>query len=91
MTKAEKAHLARLAEMPCLLCNELGLVTHGVEIHHLRTGAGMSQRSSHWLTIPLCPACHREGNGIHGNRSLMKIAKVSELDLLAECIRRLEE
>jgi len=49
----------------------------------------MAQRSSHWLTVPLCPSCHRGTNGIHGDRSLLKVRKMEELDLLAETLRRL--
>lgn len=46
----------------------------------------MSQRASNWLTIPLCPDCHTGPNGIHGNRSLMRIQKIEEIDLLARTI-----
>ena len=91
MTKAEKQHLSRLSDLPCVLCWALGIEAHEVEIHHLREGCGMAQRSSHWLAIPLCPSCHRGTLGIHGSRSLLRIAKVTELDLLAETIRRIAE
>ena len=82
MTKSEKAHLDRLAELPCILCG-----AHGVQIHHLREGQGKAQRASHWLAIPLCPDCHMGKHGIHGDRSLLRIHKVEELDLLALTIR----
>jgi len=35
--------------------------------------------------------CHRGTHGFHGTKALMKIAKLSELDLLAETIRMLDE
>ena len=49
----------------------------------------MSQRASNFLTIPLCPGCHRGPSGIHGDRSLMRIQKLDELDLLALTIEAL--
>lgn len=41
------------------------------------------------MTIPLCPPCHTGPNGIHGNKSLMRIQKLDELDLLARTIEAL--
>lgn len=49
----------------------------------------MSQRASDFLTVPLCPDCHTGPNGLHGNRSLMRIKKLEELDLLAMTIEAL--
>lgn len=86
---AEKRHLTAVANLPCVLCRALGERTEGVQVHHIREGQGMGQRSPHWLAIPLCPACHTGPLGIHGNRSLMRIAKVEELDLLAMTIEQL--
>lgn len=83
MSKAKK-HLDRIAQLPCACCG----VT-GVHVHHLREGQGMSQRASDFLTIPLCPDCHQGPNGVHGDRSLMRIYKLSELDMLANTIMRL--
>jgi hypothetical protein len=54
-TKAEKEHLNRVAELGCLICHQ------PAEIHHLRTGMGMSQRNSNFNVIPLCPLHHRTG------------------------------
>lgn len=49
----------------------------------------MSQRASNFLTVPLCPDCHTGPNGIHGNKSLMRVQKIDELDMLALTIERL--
>jgi hypothetical protein len=76
--------MRRVAELPCVLCG-----TEPCEVHHLREGQGMSQRASNFLTIPLCPGCHRGPSGIHGDRSLMRIQKLDELDLLALTIEAL--
>jgi 5-methylcytosine-specific restriction endonuclease McrA len=84
MKKVESAYMARVAALPCVLCG-----AHGVHVHHLREGQGMSQRASNWMTIPLCPECHTGVSGIHGNKAMLNIRKLSELDLLALTIEAL--
>lgn len=83
MSKA-KNHLGRIAQLPCACCG-----AHGVHVHHIREGQGMAQRASDFLTIPLCPDCHQGPQGVHGDRSLMRVYKLSELDMLANTIMRL--
>jgi hypothetical protein len=51
----------------------------------------MGDRANDFLTIALCVECHRGNNGFHGTKSMMKIAKVTELDLLAETIRMMDK
>ena len=84
MTKAERAHLDRVAALPCACCGD-----SPVHVHHIRDGQGMAQRASDWLTIPLCPSCHQGPQGVHGDRTMMRIFKLSELDMLADTIRKL--
>lgn len=82
--KAERRHLEFIASRPCALCG-----AEPVEVHHIRTGVGMGQRSGHYLTIPLCPDCHRGPAGVHGDQSMMKVMKVTELQLLEREIEAL--
>ena len=64
MTKAEKEHYAKLAELGCIACITLGYGYSPCEIHHIRSGVGMAQKA-HWTeAIGLCPNHHR--NGGHG-------------------------
>jgi len=85
-TAAEKRYLDKVAQLPCMLGYVLG-ENHGpANIHHIRTGQGGGQRASHYLTIPLCKECHQGPLGVHGGRTLMRIAKVEELDLLSMTI-----
>ena len=84
-TKAEKFHMERVAQLSCVICGE-----YEVEVHHIREGQGMSQRSSNFLTIPLCSSCHRGPQGVHGDKSMLRIHKVSELDLLAKTIEEMQ-
>lgn len=51
----------------------------------------MGDRASDFLAIALCEECHRGNNGFHGTKAMMKIAKVSEMDLLAETIRLMDK
>lgn len=86
MTVASARHLSRVAALPCCLCG-----IEPVEVHHIREGQGMAQRASDFLTIPLCPDCHRGSKGVHGDRSMLRLMKVTELDLLAATIERLSK
>lgn len=67
MTTAERNHLDAVASLGCIVCHNEGMGYAPAEIHHLKrnpeTGAklGMSQRASHFHTIPLCPTHHRAG------------------------------
>ena len=49
----------------------------------------MAQRASNFLTIPLCEPCHTGPRGIHGDKSIMRTLKLSELDMLANTIEAL--
>lgn len=85
-TKAEKIYMGRVAQLPCVLCSD-----SPVTVHHVRAGQGVSQRASNYLTVPLCPDCHQGPQGVHGDKTMMRIYKMEELDMLADTIRRLSE
>ena len=61
MTKDEKRHLQRVADLGCIVCRNVYFRKTAAEIHHIRAGQGMAQRASHFETIPLCPRHHRTG------------------------------
>lgn len=84
MSAFGKLHLARLHELPCGLCG-----TMPVEAHHILEGRTPGRKSPDALAIPLCIDCHRGGNGIHGDKSMFRIYKKSELDVLADTLERL--
>lgn len=90
-TAAEERHHDRLAQMGCLLCDLLDMPQASrTEVHHIRAGQGMSQRAGHYLAVPLCGDCHRGPTGVHGDQTLLRIAKTTELDLLDMTIGRLK-
>lgn len=89
--KSEELHLSRVADLGCVLCDHLGLGQTPAEIHHLRDGQGMAQRSSHFLTVPLCPEHHRGSSGLHGlgEKGFYTRYRLDELDLLSMTIELL--
>jgi hypothetical protein len=89
-SRAEQRYHDRVAQMPCVLCELLGQGPSAAQLHHIREGQGMSQRASHWLVVPLCPECHQGPFGLHGSQALLRMAKVTELDLLALTIERMQ-
>lgn len=53
MTKAERQHLAKLANMPCIVCR-----AYPVQVHHILSGG---RRIDHFHTLPLCFPHHQAG------------------------------
>ena len=82
MTKAEREHIAKVAGLSCIICG-----IRPVEVHHLRAGMGLGQRSSHFRTIPLCYVHHRTGGfgvAIHGGTREFQRIHGTEEELLAK-------
>jgi hypothetical protein len=77
-TKAEAAHIARIAEMDCVVCSAPG----PSEIHEPEQGLWFA-------SMPLCAACHRGPEGWHGTRLRWKLRKVSELSAINKTIEEL--
>lgn len=88
MTSAERRHLNRIQRLGCIIdgCEAQA------EIHHPRFAAGMSQRSSHFLAIALCPMHHRLGGlgvALHAGQQTFEAMYGTEAELLAKTIERL--
>lgn len=81
MTKAERAHVARVKELPCSVCDAPG----PSEAHEPEQGLW-------FISIALCADCHRGSeNGWHGRKTLWRVMKMNELDALNVTLRRLME
>jgi hypothetical protein len=79
--------MARIAAMPCICCRMSGQTqTSKTYVHHIREGR---QARNDYLTLPFCYECHQGRLGVHGDKSLLAILKMSEFDLLAEVIKEL--
>ena len=81
-----KAWKNKVAALGCILCRHQGLGETPAELHHPRTGLGMSQRASDFDVIPLCPEHHRGNTGVHGLGTKGFVARygLTEADLLAK-------
>lgn len=79
LNKAEREHLVRVKSLPCSLCDAPG----PSEAHHVEQGL-------QYTCIALCPDCHRGPVlGLHGQRLMWAIKKMTELDALNTTIQRL--
>lgn len=91
MTKDEKTHKSRLAELGCMVCRRLyGPHNPGpVELHHFR-GGGWG-KGDYKTLIPLCPEHHRGNTGIHGLgvKGFDKHYPFTQRDLLDDALRLL--
>lgn len=66
ISAADRAHLAAVAALPCVICWKPG----PSEVHHVICGRYSQRRAPHTQTIPLCAECHRIGpNAIHENKT----------------------
>lgn len=78
-TARERAHVGRVRELDCSVCNAPGPST----AHHIEQG-------SHFTVVALCPDCHQgSNNGWHGRRVIWKIKKMDELAALNVTLGRL--
>lgn len=85
-TTEERAWLAFVHETPCVLCSHMGVrQTSRTEAHHMKEGAGLSQRSQHVLVLALCWEHHHGKSGVEGlgTKGLYLRYKLDEIDLLA--------
>lgn len=78
LTQRDREHLARVKSLPCSLCAAPG----PSDAHHIEQG-------KHYTCIPLCKDCHTGRNGIHQEKIMWKLLKMTELDCLNETIKRL--
>jgi hypothetical protein len=84
MKLGEGRHLARVSELPCCTCGSMP-----VECHHIEGISTGKRDQGHYLTIPLCPDCHRGSKGVHGDKTMLQITKKTELELLNETLGKL--
>jgi len=80
-TEQECAHLRRVKELPCSVCNAPG----PSDAHHIEQGL-------QYTVVALCKDCHQGShNGLHGQRAMWRVMRMSELGALNATIKRLME
>ena len=79
ISAAERRHLARVKALPCSVCDAPG----ESEAHHVEQGA-------QYTCVALCADCHRGPIlGLHGQKRMWAIMKMTELDALNVTLSRL--
>lgn len=79
LTRKEREHLAAVKELDCSVCDQPG----PSEAHHI-------EQRQQYTCVALCESCHRGPlMGLHGQRRMWAIKKMSELDALNVTVRRL--
>lgn len=79
LTRKESGHLALVKELPCSVCDQPG----PSEAHHI-------EQRQQYTCVALCESCHRGPIlGLHGQRRMWAIKKMSELDALNVTVKRL--
>lgn len=85
--------MGRVAALGCVLCAHLGMEQdERTQVHHIKEGTGIGERSQHYLTVALCEDHHQGANGVHGlgTKGFYLRYKLDELDLLAMTLAALE-
>ena len=80
-----KEYKNEVAEAGCIICQR------PAQLHHPRFCAGMGQRASDWLVIPLCPDHHQHGGygiALHAGQQAFELTFGTEAELLAQTIQR---
>ena len=77
MLNSERAHMAMVAELPCIVCGDFP-----AQVHHALTGGG--RRRNHMKVLPLCYRCHQGDKGIHtlGRKAWVRLVGYTEQELL---------
>lgn len=78
MTAAERAHVGRVRELACSVCDAPG-PSHA---HHI-------EQRAHFTVVAVCPDCHQGPQGWHGTKALWRVRKLDELKALNITIGRL--
>jgi hypothetical protein len=81
-TAAEREYVRLVKRCPCSVCDAGGGEEQPSEAHEMEQG-------NWWTAIALCAGCHRGPlNGLHGQRRMWAVKKMTELDAMGITIRR---
>ena len=79
LTTRERAHLGRVKELSCSVCDAPG----PSDAHHVK-------QHNQFTAVALCRDCHMGSfNGIHGQKRMWSVMHMDELDALNITLSRL--
>ena len=78
LSRRQREHICKVKEMPCSLCDMPGPSA----AHHI-------EQSLHYCVVALCWECHQGTRGWHGDKTLWRLRKATELTALNVTIERL--
>lgn len=86
-TVAEKKHLERVKNLPCVACETIGVYDNDFcDAHHIHGYHGLFGKAPHTETLPLCKAHHQTGGygvAFHNTpKDLWESTFGNQLDLL---------
>ena len=88
VTAKGSAWMGRIKAMRCICCELLSMEqTSPTDCHHIREDR---EARSDFLTLPLCRPCHQGELGVHGDKTFLRMLKMSEWGLLAATLERME-
>jgi len=90
----DKVYMGLVAELGCIVCRNMGFPDSPAEVHHIKSGVGMGQKSSNFDVIPLCPTHHRNGDygtAYHRGPKEFENRYGTELELLKQTKELLNE
>lgn len=86
-TKAERAHMGKIAALGCVICRRDHNVITPPQVHHIAEGSG---KRSHFMTAGLCLLHHVGELGIHGIgvKAFLRIHRLASEYHLLELVNR---
>lgn len=90
-TQAERNHMWRVAQLPCVVCGARPVEVHHIKRHADGSKVGFGQRGDHFRVIPLCREHHWNGAWNPMGSKEFERRHGNENDLLAKVMAALEE
>lgn len=85
-TAAERRHMDRVGQMPCVVTGRPGTV-----LHHVMHMPGKRRRRDHRFVVPLIPELHNMGDqSVHALGGEARFLEVHGVDLVAWAVREWE-
>lgn len=90
-TAAEKRHITKVGQLPCIVCILQGLGETPAAIHHVE---GKTKPGVHFLVLPLCSLHHQNGGygvALHAGKKEFERRYGTEYELLEKVNELIQE